>query len=279
MQNVIELLKQKGLWNDKLVYFTPKRIQVQHEQSRDIVGVELTDIPIREYLDKIEFDYSNKPLFKSIVDAFDRYKWGLRIIETNGNDNDWHFLIDFETVIDSVIQTEPVWDPNTGALISQLQYNPTSATKLLNKFFPLNSIYTAETRSKFLAEQGRRPADWDDAVTNVSFDYDYANDSINEVFRCYGLFFFDAMKAQEWRETATGAHSQEFNPIQGEAYQHIYKTVNGQYSKRLNNEISVNKADFFEDTIQLNEILNPLHVSYSSFKRDDGLSGIDLFSY
>lgn len=278
MQNIIELLRQKGLWNDRLVYFTPKRIQIQHEQSRDIVGVELTNIPIREYLDKIEFDYSNKPLFKSIVDAFDKYKWGLRVIETNGNDNDWHFLIDFENVIDSVIQTEAVWDPNTGALVSQIQYNPESSTKLLNKFFPLNSIYTADTKSAFLSEVGRRPADWDDAVTNVSFEYDYANDSISEVFRCYGLFYFDVKKAQEWRETATGAHSAEFNPVQGESYQHIYKTVNGQFVKRLNNEISVNKSDYFEDTIQLNDILNPLHVAYSSFKRDDGLSGIDLFS-
>src|SRR6056300_158758 len=241
MQNIIDLLKQKGLWKDELVYFKPNRIQIQHEESRNIVGVMLPGIPIREYLSTINFDYSNKPVFKAIIDEFDEFTWGFRVTETNGNDNDWHFLIDFENVIDSVIQTKPEWDPETGAFISQFVNNPSSSTNLVNKYFPLNALHTTETKSKFLSEVGRSVSDWNDAITNVSFDYDYENDSIGEVFRCYGLFDFDVEKAEEWRENATGAHSAEFNPVQGEAYQHIYKTVNNKFVKRMTNEISVRK--------------------------------------
>lgn len=279
MQNVIDLLKERGLWDDQLVYFKPKRIQIQHEDSRDLVGVMLTDIPIREYLANINFDYSDKPVFKALLDEFDEFTWGLRIKQTGTITNDWHFLIDFESVVDNYIHTEAVWDPNTGAMISQVIPNPSSSTRLINKHFPLNAIHVNDTKSVYLSEVGRSVMDWEDAITNVSFDYNLENDTIGEVFRCYGLFNFDVEAAKEWRENMTGAHSAEFNPIQGEAYQHIYKTVNNSFVKRMSTDISVGNSAHFNDTIQLNDILNPLQVSYSSFKRDDDLSGIDIFSH
>lgn len=281
MQTIIDLLKQNGLWDDELVYFKPKRIQIQQRQepSQTIVGVMLIDIPIREYLENINFDYSNKPVFSSLLDEFDEFTWGVRIKQTNGNDNDWHFLIDFEHITDNYINTEAVWDPNTGAMVSQIQLNPSSSTRLINKHFPLNAIRTSETKSIFLSEVGRSPADWEDAITNVSFDYDFRNDTIGETFRCYGLFDFDIKAVQEWRETLTGAHSAEFNPVQGTPYQHIYKSVNNNFVERMQNDISVGTASYFNDLIHVNEVLNPLHVSYSSFRRnDDGLTGIDIFS-
>ena len=278
ISDVISTLKSHDLWDDKLVYFEPKRIQIQNEPTRDIVGVMLVDIPIREYLEKIEFDFSNKPLFKSIVDEFDEFEWGLRIRQTNSNDFDWHFLINFEEVHDHILEQTTTWDSKTGAtVLSETKVNPSSSTKKINQFFSLNPIHTAKTKEEYLAN-GKSLFEWNDAITNVSFDYNYENDKIGEVFRCYHMFHIDLAKVQEFEDSRTGAHEEDWSPVLGDTYQHIYKTVNGKFVKKMTNVISVLKADEFNDRLNVVESLHPLYCTYSSFSRDDGISGVDVFS-
>jgi hypothetical protein len=277
MENTINILRENGLWNDELVYFDPKRIQVQyHGDSKYSIGVMLTDISIREYLEKINFDYSDKPTFSSILDEFDEFEWGLRIFGTAYGENEWHFLINFDDIIDDVVE-ESVWDPITGAKVVSRNKNSSSSTIMINKFFPLNPIHVGKTKSQYLAD-GNTLDEWADAISSLSFEYDYKNDSISSVYRCYNMFFYDIKKVEEWRQTSTGAHNGTLTPVSGIVYQHIYHTRNNQFVEMINSDIQIGKVDYFEDSLQIGASLNPLYVAYSSFKRDDGLTGIDIFS-